>query len=307
MTPCPLPLRGIVPPMVTPLSGPDTLDTPGLERLVEHILGGGVHGLFLLGTTGEAPSLSYRLRRELIFQACRHVNGRVPVLVGITDTSYMESLRVAQWAAEAGAQAVVLSAPYYFPAGQPELLEYLQRLAPQLPLPVFLYNMPAMTKVVFEPETVRRAMDLERVIGLKDSSGDTAYFRQVREITRARKDWSLLVGPEHLLAQTMEWGGDGGVCGGANVHPRLFVDLFNACEAGNAARRGELVKEVAELGRLYAIGSHSSAIIKGIKCALSCLGLCEDGMAEPFSPFAEPERRRVRALVETLGAHALRA
>ncbi|HEY8965671.1 MAG TPA: dihydrodipicolinate synthase family protein, partial [Candidatus Methylacidiphilales bacterium] len=241
----------------------------------------------------------------LISRACRQVNGRIPVLVGITDTSCVEALRVAEWAAEAGAQAVVLSAPYYFPAGQPELLEYLQRLAPRLPLPVFLYNMPAMTKVVFEPETVRRALEIPQVAGLKDSSGNPEYFRQVREITRARKDWSLLVGPEHMLAQTMEWGGDGGVCGGANVLPRLFVDLFEACEAKDALRRDELQKAVADLGRLYTIGSHSSAIIKGIKCALSILGICRDGMAEPFSPFAEPERSRIREIVESLGVSTL--
>ena len=112
-----LPLRGIVPPMVTPLIDRDTLDRAGLERLLEHILAGGVHGLFILGTTGEGPSLSYRLRRELIDQVCRQVAGRVPVLVGITDTAYVESLNVARHAAAAGVAAVVLAPPYYMPEG----------------------------------------------------------------------------------------------------------------------------------------------------------------------------------------------
>src|SRR5947209_12413291 len=83
----PRPLSGIVPPMITPLQGPDQLDEAGLERLIEHMLVGGVHGLFVLGSSGEAPHLSYRLRRELIERTCRQVAGRVPVLVGITDTS----------------------------------------------------------------------------------------------------------------------------------------------------------------------------------------------------------------------------
>jgi 4-hydroxy-tetrahydrodipicolinate synthase len=118
----------------------------GLERLIEHVLAGGVRGIFLLGTTGEAPSLSHRLRHELVQRACRIVNGRVPVLVGVTDTAFVESIALARRAAEAGAHAVVLSAPYYFRADQPELAEYLEHIVPQLALPVFLYNIPSHTK-----------------------------------------------------------------------------------------------------------------------------------------------------------------
>src|SRR5258707_14210325 len=144
-----LPLTGIIPPMVTPLRGRDKLDIAGLERLIEHILAGGVSGLFLLGTTGEGPSLSYRLRRELVERTCRQVNNRVAVLVGITDTAFVESVHLARHAAAAGAQAVVVAPPYYLPEGQPELQEYLGHLVPELPLPRFLYKMPARMKVSF--------------------------------------------------------------------------------------------------------------------------------------------------------------
>src|SRR6188472_4289312 len=99
--------RGIIPPIITPLIDRDTLDVAGLERLVEHMLAGGVHGIFALGTTGEAPSLSYRLRREMVERTCKLVGGRVPVLVGITDTSFVESVQLAQHAAAQGAKAVV--------------------------------------------------------------------------------------------------------------------------------------------------------------------------------------------------------
>jgi 4-hydroxy-tetrahydrodipicolinate synthase len=111
-------LRGIVPPLVTPLRGRDRLDVAGLERLIEHVLRGGVSGIFLLGTTGEAPSLSHRLRHELVRRACRIVDGRVPVLVGVTDTSFVESTALARRAADSGAQAVVLSATFYLRADQ---------------------------------------------------------------------------------------------------------------------------------------------------------------------------------------------
>ena len=145
----------------------DVLDVGSLERLIEHVLPGGVAGVFILGTTGEAPSLSYRMRRELIDRACKIVAGRVPVLVGVTDTSFVETVALTKHAADAGAAAVVVAPPFYFPATQPEMLDYLRNLAPALPLPFFLYNMPGLTKISYELETVRQALELPNVIGLK--------------------------------------------------------------------------------------------------------------------------------------------
>jgi dihydrodipicolinate synthase/N-acetylneuraminate lyase len=297
----PGPLRGIIPPMITPLRGRDELDVPGLERLIEHILAGGVHGLFILGTSGEGPSLGYGLRQEVIARTCRQVRGRVPVLVGITDTAFVESVRLAQHAAAAGAQAVVAAAPYYFPTGQPELAHYLQRLVPELPLPLLLYNMPAMTKTQFDPETVKGAMQLEQVVGIKDSSGDLDYFEGLLQLARQRADWTVLVGPEELLAQTLVRGGHGGVNGGANFYPRLYVDLYDAVCRGESQRAAQLHQRVLRAAEIYHIGKHASAGIKGMKCALSLLNICDDFMAEPFSRFLEPERDRVRAVLLELG------
>jgi 4-hydroxy-tetrahydrodipicolinate synthase len=298
-------LTGIIPPIVTPLRSRDELDITGLERLIEHILAGGVHGIFVLGTTGEAPSLSYRLRRELIERTCRQVAGRVPVLVGITDTAFVEAVHLSQFAAEAGARALVLAPPYYFPNSQPELLEYVQHLAPELPLPLFLYNMPTHTKTIFEVDTVRRAMDIPNIIGLKDSSANMVYFHQMIRLLPERPEWSLLIGPEELLAESVLLGGHGGVCGGANLRPRLYVDLYEAARARDFERAATLHTEVIHLSTtLYRVGRHSSAIIKGLKCALRELGICDDFMAEPFHRFREEERERVRKVLGELGISA---
>jgi 4-hydroxy-tetrahydrodipicolinate synthase len=287
--------------MVTPLSGRDSLDEAGLERLIERILAGGVSGLFILGTTGEGPSLSYRLRRELIERTCRQANSRVPVLVGITDTAFVESVALAKVAADAGAAAVVLAPPYYMPEGQPELQEYLEHLVPELPLPLFLYNMPPLTKVAIELETVRRAMDEPRIIGLKDSSGSMVHFHRVASLLKYRPDWLLFVGPEELLADAVLAGGHGGVSGGANLFPRLYVRLYQAARSGDVAltrKLHALVMTVRE--SLYLIGRHPSSVIKGIKCALACLGVCDDFMAEPFHRFRNEERRTVQQRLKEL-------
>jgi 4-hydroxy-tetrahydrodipicolinate synthase len=269
--------------MITPLSDRDALDAPGAERLVEHLLAGGVHGLFILGTTGR-------------------VAGRVPVLVGITDTSFVESVNLAAFAAESGASAVVLSAPYYFPAGQAELLEYIQDIAGELPLPVFLYNMPSHTKLTFEPDTVRAVLDIPNVVGMKDSSAQMIYFHTLRTICAARGDFSLLVGPEELLGEAVMFGAHGGVCGGANLFPRLYVELYEAAVARNLDRVAALHAQVIRISQtIYAVGQHRSSFIKGLKCALACLGICDDFMAEPFHRFRPEQRRQIEGYLKELG------
>lgn len=298
-----LPLSGIIPPIVTPLCGRDELDHAGLERLIEHIIGGGVGGLFILGTTGEGPSLSYQLRRDLIRRTCQLVKRRVPVLVGITDTAFVESVNLAKVSADAGADAVVLAPPYYLPEGQPELQEYLAHIVPELPLPLYIYNMPALTKVSFELDTVRRALDEPRIIGLKDSSGNMTYFHRAVELIKRRPDWSLLMGPEEMLFDAVLAGGHGGVNGGANIFPKLYVRLFEAARAGDLARAHQLHSVVMQVSSsLYGVGRHSSSIIKGIKCALACRGVCDDFMAEPFHRFRAEERGRVERSVHELSA-----
>ncbi|MCA9039687.1 MAG: dihydrodipicolinate synthase family protein [Planctomycetaceae bacterium] len=298
----PKPLSGIIPPMITPLADRDTVDVEGLERLVEHILAGGVHGLFVLGTTGEAPSLSYQLRQEVLERTCKLVNGRVPVIVGITDTSYVESVNLAEFAADCGADACVLAGPYYFPAGQPELLEYVSHIAGELPLPLYLYNMPSLTKVTFDPNMVKQALDIPNVIGLKDSSGNMIYLHEIIQICKDRPDFTLLVGPEQLLAESVLLGGHGGINGGANLAPKLYVDLYNAAKAEDMVTVRKLHDQVMQLAMsIYTVGKHGSTYLKGLKCALSCSGICSDVLAEPFTNFKPAERAQVQAALEKLG------
>ena len=294
--------RGIIPPMVTPLKEWDTLDQDGMVRLIDHILSGGVHGLFLLGTTGEAPSLSHRLRKEIVQRALDQIKERIPVLVGITDTSFDESINLAEYAAEKGANAVVLAPPYYFPAGQLELLEYLEHLVPQLPLPLFLYNMPTHTKLFFEPETVKAASEIPGVIGLKDSSANMVYFHQLQQIFKDQNDFRLFIGPEELLGETLVLGGHGGVCGGGNLIPGLYVELYEKSIEGDFKKMGILHERIMQISTtIYSVGKYKSSYLKGLKCSLALMGICDDFMAEPFHRFRVSERNVIRQYLIDLG------
>lgn len=299
----PQPLQGIVPPLVTPLGDRGSLDVPAVRRLIEHILSGEVAGLFILGTCGEGPSLGYRLRQELIEVASEQIAGRVPLLVGVSDSAFGESVALAEFAADAGASAVVLAPPYYNPARQDELARYVERFAAESPLPVFLYNLPSHTKISFELETLRRLIEVPNVVGLKDSSASMIYFHHVLRLARTRPGWTLLTGPEELLAESVLLGGDGGVCGGANMFPRLYVDLYKAAARGDLPRARQLHDQVIRIASsLYTLPGHGAPVIAAFKGVLGVWGMCRDVLAEPFGPLSEDHRRQLRRRLEGLGA-----
>jgi len=157
--------------------------------------------------------------------------------------------------------------------------------------------------VVLEPELVRRLADLQEIVGLKDSGGDldtfAGYSKVVREV---RPDWSLLIGPEQMLPQAHALGGHGGVCGGANVRPRLFVDLQAALERGDEARAAGLQQKVLSLGRLYTVGTEPGRVIVGVKAALATLGICGNTSAAWFEQLDATQKNRIAEIVAEIRA-----
>ncbi len=296
------PLRGIIPPMVTPLASIDNLDYTGLEALIEHILAAGVHGLFILGTTGEGPALDYALRRDLIQRVCQQVGTRVPVLVGISDAAYVESLRMAETAAHSGASAVVAAPPYYFQIKQTELLRLVESWARECALPVYLYNQPALTKMSFDPQTVAIASGIPNVYGIKDSSGEISYIRQVLKMVGDKPEFSVLAGPEHLLAEALMSGAHGGVPGGANLFPELLTRLYRQFLEGAHKEMYELQGHIVNLGLpIFAPGEADSGYLSRLKCALSLTGICSDLPSWPYRPASAEEARAIKQHLEAHG------
>ena len=302
-----LPLKGIIPPIITPLLENGTLDSHGLLKLLNHVIEGGVHGVFLLGTTGEAPSLTYSLRKQLVKEACSIINKRIPILVGITDTSVLESIEMANFAKEAGADALVIAPPYYFPISQIEMQEYLECLVPQLPLPFLLYNMPSCTKLHLSLETVKKARELG-AMGIKDSSGNQSYFYDLLNEFKNDPEFSIISGTELFLSESILNGGYGCVAGGANFFPKLFVELYEASLVRDFERIPILREKVIRIyNTIYAVGQYNSRFIKGAKSALSTMGICKDYMAQPLKRFNHSERIKISEYVHELSPDILNA
>ena len=180
------------------------------------------------------------------------------------------------------------------------MVEYLEDLVPQLPLPFLLYNMPSCTKMHMSLETVRRAKELG-AIGIKDSSGNVSYFYSLIEEFKDSSEFSVIAGSELFLPETIIHGGHGAVAGGANIFPRLFVNLYEASEAKDLARVAELRETVIQIeNKIYNVGKYTSRYIKSIKCALSVMGICNDYVAHPFRKFAENERKQIEKHLKEL-------
>jgi 4-hydroxy-tetrahydrodipicolinate synthase len=280
--------------MVTPLDQDLHLDREGLERLIEHLIKGGVHGIFILGTTGEAPNLPYSVRAELIERTCKLVGSRVPIIVGITDTSYQDALHMAAKSYECGALAVVAAPPYYFQVGQADLLHYFKRMASDSPLPLFLYNAPLNTRLWIDVPTAIEAAAEPNIVGLKDSGLNMGYFHAVREGVRSRPDFSLLVGPDDLLAEAVLLGAHGGMAGGSNVNPRLFVDLYEAAVANDMNRVATLHQQAIQFDNaVYRATEDPHNPLRALKAALSIMAICGEAMTPPLRPISTRERETI--------------
>ena len=285
------PFRGIIPPMITPLSPDFSLDIAHTERLIEHLIHGGVHGIFILGTTGEFAGLSSAVKSDLIQITCQQVKGRVPILVGVTDCSFTESVDLAAIAHKSGAKAVVAAPPFYMNIGQAELINYYQKLADVVELPLFLYDMPSHTKINIEVESAVNLSKHPNIIGIKDSSGKIENFQALCEAFKQQPEFKIFVGPEELLAETLKIGGDGGVTGGANLFPKLYVALYEAFQK----KEYDAVKKFQETilflsNNLYQHGTYQSSYLKGLKAAMSFEGLCEDNFAPPLFSYTPSEK-----------------
>lgn len=292
---------GVIPPVVSPMKSADQLDVESVDRVVEHLIQGGVSGLFVLGTTGEGPSLTYQMRYEMVERTCDQVRGRVPVLVGVTDTSLAESIALAEHAATCGAAAIVAAAPFYFDVSQSALEAWFRELADRSPLPVMLYNMPSCVGVTLDPGIVDSLSNHPNVAGIKDSGGDWTYFQQLCDKHRDRADFVIFIGPEELLAEAVAAGANGGVCGGANLLPQVYSRLYSAAIRNDITEIAHWKQAIADMfACVYRDDEQRMKLIPGLKLAMEECGLCTGTVAPPLLAVTESHAQRIRSSIPRL-------
>lgn len=301
--------EGVITPMVTPLIDRENIDFKGLEKLLEHLIKGGVSGIFLMGTTGEGTSISYRMRKELIKYSVEYTNARIPVFVSIADCCMEESLNMAHYAKACGATYLVSALPFYLGLTQKEMIDYYTTIADHIPLPLFLYNIPAQTKLMISVEAVKTLAKHPNIIGVKDSSGNGTYFNTLlAEVKAEYPDFTILVGPDEMLSSTMALGGNGGVNSGSNLFPELYVQLFRACKANDTERILQLQKLVMKVSTgVYSIDKSGVSFLKGLKAALFTEGLITDYICEPLQRVSNADLEIIRKNVAELKQQIIQA
>jgi len=227
-------LAGITCPIVTPFDDSSEINETALTDLLNHLLENGIDGVFPCGTTGEFASLTPEERRRVHELTVEHVDGEVPVLAGAAATTVEEAVEYAEHAAKIGADAAVVTEPYFHgpnaPAGNQRFFE---AVADRSPLPVLLYNIPPCTGGSIALETITALADHENVIGIKDSSGNLEYL--LSSIRETPEEFVVLQGYDNLLVPALRMGADGGLNALSNVVPAQYTDLYESYDEDRGA------------------------------------------------------------------------
>jgi 4-hydroxy-tetrahydrodipicolinate synthase len=273
-------LDGIIVPLITPLQSDETIDEPGLEKLVEHVIAGGVSGIFLLGSSGEGPALSDTVKERLVRLVTAQAKNRVAVLVGAFAVGTRQTIDLAHRLLKNGGDVAVLVAPFYFSQTQDEIAAHISAVARALDVPTMFYNIPQMVKTMIEPETAAKIAQTKEVIAIKDSWGDMTRFQRTLAIKHTRPDFGVYQGAEGVAALSIARGANGAVLGLANVAPKLCVDLYNAASSGDMAHAWKLQEQLMVLWQLHTHGQW----LPCLKMAVNQLGICEPNASAPFVP-----------------------
>jgi 4-hydroxy-tetrahydrodipicolinate synthase len=301
-----LELRGIVPPLVTPIDDDGHVDVGSLRRLVEYVLAGGVHGLFVLGSSGEAASLDAAERAAVVRTAVDAGRRRVPVLVGVTDTAPRRISESMRMASELEADAVVAATTYYYLSNQKESLRFFRSLARESSLPLVAYNIPSMVKATLEPATIVQMAREGVICALKDSSPDLSTAREMLVQARDIPKFAVLTGLEFVVDLAVAMGMHGAVPGLANVAPRTYVDVYDLTRQGRLDQARTLQEGLIRLYQVARLGrsgqSHFAAALSGYKAALKAQGIIATSrLHAPMDGLTEDEEHDVKAIMQQAG------
>lgn len=306
----PAPLTGVVPPVCTPLAPDREVDVPSLLRLVDHLVTAGVSGLFVLGSSSEAAYLTDRQRRLVVESVTAHVAGQLPVLAGAIDMTTPRVLDHVEAVAAAGADAVVVTAPFYTRTHPAEIARHYRLVAAASPVPVVAYDIPVSVGSKLPSGMVLELAEEGVLAGVKDSSGDVPAFRELVTGARDRaglSGFAVLTGSEVVVDVAMALGAHGAVPGLANVDPDGYVRLLRLCAEGDlSGARAEQERLCALFGLTGAgdparMGGSSSAL-GAFKAALHLRGVIAcPATAEPQLPLSPEEVERVGKYLAAAG------
>ena len=289
--------KGIIPAMVTPLDDQGRINEGALRKLTNHLIDGGVHGLFPVGSQGEFFSLTFEQKKEAIRIVVDETRERVPVYAGTGAVTTREAIETTKMAQDLGVSAVSAITPYFLVPSQRELIAHYTAVAKACPkLPILLYSNPDRTQVPFPTSTVLELAAVENIVGIKDSSGDMSLTAEYIRLTRGM-DFHVLMGRDTLIYAALCYGAKGSICATGNVDPRVPVEIYEAFLAGDHRRALEAQYRLAPLRIAFGLGTFPVVI----KEALNLIGIEAGPAVPPVGPMTRENREKLRKILVEMG------
>lgn len=289
--------KGIIPAVITPLTADEKFNEKSMRKLINYLIDGGVHGLFVTGTTGEFYGLTPEEKREILEVTMDETKGRVPVYAGTNGITTRESIMLTQIAEECKVDAVSVLTPMFVTPNQDQLFKHYKDIAKSTSLPVILYNNPPKTGVNLAPATVAKLAEISNIVSIKDSSGDLTLTAEYIRLTQHRNDFSVLMGRDTLIYGALCYGATGTIASCANVAPRLCADIYEKYIAGDLAGSLKAQFSLAPLRIAFTIGTFPAVI----KESLTLLGIEAGPCMNPAGPMTHDERAELSKVLIAMG------
>jgi len=289
-------VRGIIPPVVTPMTSDEEVDFARLRRLIDHLIGSGVHGIFVLGTTGECYALDADEKQKIVATTVAHVNRRVPVYAGTGAETTREAIRHTKMAEKEGVDGVSVITPYFIMPSQAEVADHYRRLAEHTALPVVLYSNPSTCGgLKIEPETVARLAEVKNIVAIKDSSGELQNL--IETVRLVPETFAVLQGRDTLIAPALMFGAKGAVPASANIAPKLCVEIYEAWKAGDVERAKAVQKKLSPVRLALMIGTAPGVV----KQAMALTGWDVGPSRSPIAPLSAEKRAKLKEILVGAG------
>jgi 4-hydroxy-tetrahydrodipicolinate synthase len=286
-------IRGIIPPLVTPMQPNEEVDLPRLRWLIDHLIGKGVHGIFVLGTTGECYSLDEHEKQAIIATAVEQVNKRVPIFAGTGAETTREAIHVTKIAEKEGATGVSVITPYFIMPSQQELIDHYRRIAEHTSLPVVLYSNPATCGGLrIEPDTVARLAEVPNIRSIKDSSGDLQNF--IETVRLVPEHFGCLMGRDTLIFASLIFGGKGAIPASCNIAPHYCVAIYEAFVRGDHEGAKAAQAKLSPVRISLTLGTAPGTV----KAAMNMLGMNVGPSRSPIGPLSPEKQQKLRSVLQ---------
>lgn len=289
-------LRGVIVAVVTPFSQDGQLDEEGLRRITNYLLENGVHAIMTTGGNGEFPHLLREERKKVTRIVVEVIKGRVPVIACSTACGSMETILLTKDSEEVGADAAILTPPYYFTLSEESLYEHFAEVASNVSIPLILYNNPSYTGNNLSPALIAKLAALDRIIGLKQSNPDLGQLVEVIRLTANK--FPTLTGIDSQFYPSLCAGAKGIFSTAACIVPKQMVELFDAFTKGDHETALVMHQRLQNLNRFL---DYDPGYVAPCKEAMEMLGLPAGPVRKPLLPLNEQQKTQIRQALADLG------